>query len=855
MKDIVKKFLPHLLIVLIFVFISLIYFHPVLNGKVLSQMDLNHTIGISQEIENYEKEMNETPLWTNSIFGGMPAYQIRVGNQYNIYTPIRRGLRLGLPYTTASILFIYMFGFFLLLISMDINKWLSMIGGIAFGLSSYNIIIIMAGHITKCYAIAYMAPVVAGFLFIFNKKYLLGAVIAAVALGIQISTSHVQIVYYTGILIGLLIVYKLIEMIINKEIPVFGKSFAVALIAVLFAVLPNMMMLNRYYEVAKYSIRGEKYIEAENRGEGLDKDYALAWSYGVGETLTFLIPNAKGGASGYIGQNEKALEKVDMNYQEMIAQQNQYWGDQPFTSGPVYFGAIVLFFFVLGIFIVQDKAKWWLLAGTLVSMILSWGQNFELVTDFFFNYVPFYNKFRTVSMTLVIASVTVPMLAFMAVSEIVKNKETIFEGKNMIGFLSAFGLTGGLALIFWLVPSLTSYLSNQEAMYFGDLAKQSPADAPQINAFIEQLEIARQTIFRADAIRSFLFILFAAVATFLFVKMKEFKKEYLFVALGVLIVADMWTIDQRYLNADMFQSKSRVESEFKASPADEFIMKDIDPNYRVLNITRNVFNDAYTSYFHKSIGGYHGAKLQKYQDVIDYYLAPYVQALQQASQDTTINVEDYVAQMQVLHMLNTKYVIDNPNVTPVLNFNAFGNAWFVDNYKMVETAKTEIEALGENNLARTAIINKQNLKDYKLPELSMSANDSGRIELVSYKPDELVYETNSTKDEFAVFSEIYYPKGWKTFIDGEEVSHINVNYILRGMHIPAGKHKIEFRFEPKSYYSGRIIAIISSILVLLGILALLGKTLYDKHKAGELFPKKEEEPKVEKKPKKKKRRY
>jgi len=831
MKEQVKKILPHIAIIVIFILISLIYFYPTMGGKVLNQMDHNHSKGVAQEIEEFENETGEFSLWTNSIFGGMPSYQIKGGEQYNIYAPIRRTLRLGLPYTTASVLFIYMLGFYLLLISIDVNKWLSFVGSIAFGLSSYNIIIIMAGHITKCYAIAYMAPVIAGFLFIFNKKkYLLGGIFAAVALGLQLSTSHVQIVYYTGMLVGLLVLYKFIMAFVENEIPIFGKSMAVIVIAVMLAILPNMMMLNRYQEVAKYSIRGEKYInKSDDNDSGLDKNYALAWSYGIGETLTFLIPNAKGGVSGYIGQNKDVMDKIDSDYKDAIGEQNQYWGSQPFTSGPVYLGAIIMFLFVLAMFVIKDKIKWWLFAGTILSIMLSWGQNFDLLTDFFFNYVPFYNKFRTVSMTLVIASVTVPLLAIMGVNEIIKDKTLIT--KNLYVLFTAFGLTGGIALIFGLIPSFFSFLNPQEADYFDSLIKQSPDIASQIKVFVPELESARQLIFKADAMRSFLYILLATNSIFFFVKMKEFKKEYLFIALGVFIIADMWTIDQRYLNADMFQSKSVVSNEFKAAPVDEFILKDKDPNYRVLNLTRSVFNDAYTPYFHKSIGGYHGAKLRKYQDIIDVYLAPYVQSMQAAIQEDKSDVlSEYIPQMQVLNMLNTKYIIENPNVTPFINNYAFGNAWFVDAYKMVDSYDDEINNLDEVNLLRTVVINKKNVGDYKLPELNISANDSGSIILTSYKPNHLTYRSNSTKTEFAVFSEIYYPKGWQVYLDNKEVEHINVNYILRGMQIPAGSHIIEFKFEPKSYYLSRTIAIIGSLLVLLAIFGSIAKIILNKRK-------------------------
>ena len=859
MKKVLNQFLPHIIIVIIFIVISTIYFYPVLSGKVLNQSDLNHAKGMSEELVKFEKKTGEQSLWTNSMFGGMPAYQIKGGNKYNVYNVIKKVLRLGLPYTTIAILFIYFLGFYILLISLKIDKWLSLIGSLAFGFSSYNIIIILVGHITKCYAIAYMAPVIAGFLFIYDKKYVMGALFTAVALGIQISTNHIQIVYYTGILIGLLLVYKFITSILEKQIKQFAIATGVVLIAVLFALLPNYIALQRAQEVAEYSIRGKRELSSKTKqnNDGLDKDYALSWSYGVGETFTLLIPNYKGGASDYLQNNKKVMSKVESEYKEWIGYSIQYWGPQTFTAGPIYLGSIIIFLFVLGLLIVKNKIKWWLLAGTIVSIFLSWGSHFSGLTDILFDYLPLYNKFRTVSMALVIASVTVPLLAILTLKEIIENPKIIKE--KIYLFLIAFGLTGGLAFLFYLIPNINtlsfpndlSDIKNQLLMQYPDAAEQIKSE---INKAKLDLINVRAMIFKADAIRSFAFILYSAAIILFYVCFKKFKKVSLLIALTAAIVLDIWTVDTRYLGAKNFQTKSKVSKQFKPTLADKSILKDKDPNYRVLNLTNGVFSDGITPYFHKSIGGFHGAKLRRYQNVIEYYLSPYVQYFYQAFQEDNVDITNLTANMQVLNMLNAKYIIYSPEAPPAPNAYAYGNVWFVDDFLQVNSADEEIENLGKANLKRIAIVNTKTFEDYQLPKLGMSANDSGMIVLTSYKPNHLIYSSNSTREEFAVFSEIYYKDGWQAYIDNKKVEHINVNYLLRGVTIPKGKHRIEFKFEPQAFYTGKIIALSSSIIVILAIFGFLGKFLWDKYKTGNLFSKEEEKIDGKKKIGKKKKR-
>ncbi len=825
-----KEIITQAVIILFFIAISFAYFSPIIQGKVIKQMDYEHAQGVGHEATTYHNAENRDIAWTNSLFGGMPTYQIGGLSNKNIYRPIRVFLTHFLPYTTVSTLFLYLLGFYILLLTFKVNKWVSVIGALAFALSSYNIIIIAAGHITKTYAIAFMPIVLAGFIQIYDKKYWLGIILTILGLGLQVSTSHIQIIYYTGLTVGLYVIFRFFWDFKDKKLKDFALSSAIAFVVAIISILPNTGTLWRANEMGKYSIRGKSEITLNkdaNQGDGLDKDYALAWSYGVGESFSLMIPNIKGGGSAYLGSNDVAMSKIDAQYKDMISQQSQYWGEQPFTSGPVYLGAIVMFLFVLGMFIVKDKIKWWLLTATILSIILSWGKNFGFVTDFFFNYFPYYNKFRTVSMTLVIASFTVPFMAFLTLKEIIKDKTIIKNNLKYFGI--AFGLTGGLALIFWLIPGFFNFLTTQESKYFNDLMAQAPAQKSQINAFIEQLKIARIAVFKADAIRSFAYILLSAAVIFFYSVQAKIKDLTFIFILGFLILADMWTIDRRYLSNDDFVSKSTAKQVFAASPADQFINKDIDPYYRVLNLSTSTFNDAFTSYFHNSIGGYHGAKLRRYQDVIDYYLSPSIQQIGASFQDTTISYTDVLPRLQVLNMLNTKYIIYNPNAAPIPNMNAFGNAWFADNFKFVETADDEITSLGTENLKRTAIINKNKFDVTKLAELSYSNDSTRRITLTTYEPDRLVFDETSKNGGFIVFSDIYYPKGWTATIDGTETPIYQTNYILRGLQVPPGSHKITFEFRPAAVFVAKKIEIASSFLV--AILLLVGLFfIYKKNK-------------------------
>ena len=879
LKNYFQKALPFFIAIIFFIVLSFIYFSPLLEGKVLPQMDNIHAKGMAQELVEFNKETGEESQWTNSMFGGMPAYQVHGGTSYNIYLHIQRLLRLGLPYTTVSILFIYMFGFYLLLLSLKFNNWQSILGGISFGFASYNIIIIVAGHITKTYAIAYMAPVIAGILMTYRKNYLWGGILTAFALGVEISTNHIQIIYYLALMVYLLILGESISSIIKKQlnpylkavfiivilkpiifgllltvfgdgleslsdhkqmvylalmiIPIvlvqfviflmeksfdsFSKASAVLAVAALLAILPNITNLATTYEYGKESIRGPSELTGniENKSSGLDKDYALAWSYGVDETATLMIPNANGGASGAIGANEKALKNVDPNFVQYVAQSSSYFGNQPFTSGPVYLGAILVFLFFFGLFTINNSTKWWLLAVAVLGILLSLGKNFEAFTDFFFYYVPLYNKFRTVSMSLVITGLAVPLLAMMVLKEIIEDKD--FINKNKIGFYVSLGITAGISLIFYITPdTFFNFLSQKELVGFASQKEQSAQAAQQMNIYIHGLEQARMEIFKADAIRSFAFIIISAALLWIYSSIKVFKESYLLVALAVLFLADMWTVDKRYLNESHFKKKSVARNEFKKTQADEMILKDADPDYRVLSYLHSPFNDGYTPYYHKSIGGYHGAKLRRYQEVVDRYLGFEIQVVAQAFQrDTTGSLGDLFSKTNVLNMMNTKYVIFTPNVYE-LNWNSLGHAWFVDDYEIVENADAELAALARFSPKKTAIIDKRfEGVISKLPKAEFFSLDTGYILLENYKPNHLTYNYSSKSQQLTVFSEVYYAKGWNAYIDGKLAPHFRVNYILRAMLIPEGNHKIEYKFEPAMYKVGNMIVLIGSILTLL----------------------------------------
>jgi len=802
------KALPYAAAILFFVVVTMAYFSPLLEGKRILQSDIIHHKGMSKEIADFRAVSGQEPLWTNSMFGGMPAYQISVKYTSNLVGHLDRVLMLGLPHP-AGLLFLYFLGFFILLLAMGVDPWLSIAGATAFAFSSYFFIIFEAGHNSKAHAIAYMAPVMAGIILTMKRKYLLGGILTALFLSLEVRANHPQITYYLAIIALLYGLFQLVSAIREKSLTPFLKSVGVLLIALVFAVLTNITSLWATAEYGKYTIRGKSELstEKENRTSGLDKDYATQWSYGIGETVTLLIPDFYGGSSSAkVSGKSKIAEALRANGipEESVSQYLRqplpfmYWGNQPFTSGPVYVGAIVMFLFVMGLLIVRGPVKWWLLAGTVLSILLSWGHNFMALTDFFLEYVPAYNKFRAVSMILVIAEFCIPLLGILAVKELLDKRED--RHKLFRAMQIAFGITAGICLFFALLPgAILSFHGS------GDAAMQQNYQLP--DWLMQAIRDERQRILRLDALRSFIFIVLAAGVAWALL-FDKIRKEYAFIALTLLILADMFAVNKRYLANDSFTLASRVENPFEPTQADEQILLDKDPDYRVLNLTADIFNDATTSYFHKSIGGYHGAKLRRYQELFDYGIRSDIRRfVRTMSTDSA----------PVLNMLNARYFIlpDNEKQPFVYrNIRALGNAWFVKAARVVDNADAEIKAVTQDFRPDSlAIVNRE--FEANLGSFTGMRDSSDFIALKEYAPNSLLYSYRAKNDALALFSEIYYPKGWNAYVDGKLTPHFRANYVLRAMVLPAGMHEVRFRFEPAVYTAGEKISLVSSALLIL----------------------------------------
>ena len=816
-KKILSALAPYLVAIFVFIGITLVYFSPLLEGKKLKQHDIAMFKGMSKEIVDFRESTGQEALWTNSMFGGMPAWQISVKYTGNLMRYVDRMITLGLPYP-ANFVFLYFLGFFILLLVLKVDPWLSIAGAIAFALSSYFFIILGAGHTSKAHAIGYMAPVLAGIILTFRGKYRQGALLTAVALALEIKAGHLQITYYLLLMVLVYGFFKLIDAIAQKTLPSFLKTTGILLIAALLAVLTHSTNLWATYQYGKDTMRGKPELTKEKAItlDGLDRDYITSWSYGKEETWSLLIPDAKGGASRMLG-NVDAIKKADPAYRSMISNQtNAYWGDQPGTSGPVYVGAIVIFLFILGMFIVRGRFKWALFSITVLSILLSWGHNMMWFTDFFIDYIPGYNKFRAVTMTLVMAELAMPLLAFLALNEVIKNPVLLKQKINY--FYISLGLSAGVVLLFYMLPTaFFSFLSEQENAQFTQLL--GGADGPQVAAYLANLEAVRVAIFRADALRSLFFIAAAAALIYVYL-LNKIKHTWLIAGVAVLVLIDMFGVNRRYLNNDNFVRASQVDVPFKPSKANLFILNDKDLDYRVLDITQSTFNDASTSYFHKSIGGYHGAKLQRYQDIIEYYIQGEIESIYKVLSDkpTMEKINNLFYQQQVLNMLNTKYVIYNPDGQPLINPAAFGGAWFVDTAMVVNSPDEEIAALAKVDLRTVAVVD-QRFAD-QLTRIGQDGESA--IQLTDYQPNHLTYQTESANDRLAVFSEIYFANGWNAYLDGVKAPYLRANYILRAMNIPAGKHTIDFKFEPAVWKVGEPISLVASLILILLMLTMLG---------------------------------
>ena len=819
MKNILpfKQILPYFAAILVFIILSFAFLNPILEGKRIKQSDITMFKGMSKEIVDFRAENDSEPLWTNGMFGGMPAYQISTLYPGNLMKTVDKVFRLNLP-TPVYLMFFYFLGFFILLIVLGVDPWLALIGSFAYAFSSYFIILFEAGHNSKAHALAYIPPVIAGIVLTYRGKFLLGGVLTAFFAAIEISANHFQITYYLLLFIIVLVGFILYDHLKKNMLPRFVKATGVLIVAAILAILPNITNLWVTSEYSALSMRGKSELVKEGniQTSGLDKDYATQWSYGIGESWSLLFPNVKGGGSGALSVNKKAMEEVDPRMRQAFAQNriSSYWGDQPFTSGPTYVGAIIVFLFVLGLFYVKGYLKWALLAGTILSILLAWGKNFMPLTELFLDYFPLYNKFRAVSMILVLAEFTMPVLAILALWEIVK-KPNIIKYKQREFFI-AFAATGGLLLVFYIIPRVFfSFLSQMEAAQL--LGNTNATE------FVKNMEAARISIFKADVIRSFVFILLMAVFLYLY-SMSKIKKTILYMSFAILLLADMFTVARRYVNEDSFDSKRKVENPYVKSVADKAIFQDKSLDYRVLNLG-NPFNDGGTSFFHKSIGGYHSAKLGRYQDIIDFRLQAEIQDLTASLQSSNgmIAINEQLKNSAVINMLNTKYIIYNPGAKPIVNPYVNGNAWFVQGVIWAENANDEIDKLESLKTKTTALVDVRYKNNIPSQVFNNDANNS--IKLDSYKSNHLVYHVNTVSEQLAVFSEIYYIKGWNAYIDGELTPYFRANYTLRAMLIPKGEHLIEFKFEPTSYYTGEKISLIGSIILLLAFLGVIGREI------------------------------
>jgi len=811
MKTILRAILPDLLMVAIMAALALAFMSPVFEGKVLYQNDIVQAKNQANEVEQYQKQTGEYSAWTNSAFSGMPSYQIKSAPSGNIFQWIFRMLKLYLPGYTVAILFVCMLGFYFLLRTLKLSQWLALAGAIAFGFGAHNLQLIGAGHVSKIYAIAYMAPVLAGMFLVFKRKYLVGGLITAIGFGVQLVTNHPQISYYLGIIILVYLLVELIFAIREKYFDHLVKSGITLFAALVLAILPNMTALMTTKEYSKETTRGQSELvkPGVKPTKGLDVKYITDWSYGVNETITLFIPNFSGGGSSHDLGTNSAMYKAMMANQVPAEQAKNltrgfsYWGSQTLgTAGPHYIGAITVFLAILGLFLVKGKKKWWLAAVITLSILLAWGRNFMGLTEFFVNYVPLYSKFRDVTNALIIAQLAIPLLAFLAVRDWFADVETDPKVK-LKKLYYALGIAGGIALLVALVPTMFGSFKSASDSYFPEWLQ-------------DPLRQDRISMARGDAFRTLIFILGAAGILWYSLKSKM-KKEYLFIGLALLILVDMWSVDKRYLNADNFASSRQIEQLYKPTPADATILKDKALGYRVLDMSTSTFQSGRASRFHHSIGGYHGAKLGRYQDLIEKYLAPNTAEISKAleNQASFEKFDSTIAPMNVLHMLNAKWVIVRQNL-PAKNKYAYGDSWFVNRVKWADNANQELDALGTTQLTEEAVVDKRFKQQLAgLPDQIAPSAQPDVISLVEEKPNYLKYDAQAGNARLAVFSQIYYPYGWQAFIDGKKSDYIRADYAMRAIVVPAGKHTIEFRFEPKTLKTGKSISLVGSLLVLL----------------------------------------
>ena len=801
-KDLLKKSLPYVLSVVFFAAVSYLYFAPeIFEGKVLFQHDTQQGIAIGQEAKAFKEATGETTRWSNTTFSGMPTFQISPSYSNNdIIRSVEHIYRLWMS-SPASYLFIMLVGFFIFMLAMGCKWYYAVLGALAYTFSSYFFIIIQAGHIWKFITLAYIPPTLGGIVLAYRGRYWLGGGVAALFAMLQIASNHIQMTYYFLFVIVAMVVAFAVELIRNKKYAQFFKASGVLVIAAILAIGANLPSLYHTQKYSKETMRGghSELTQPVSSGaeakpqDGLSKAYITQWSYGKMETFSLLIPNVKGGASGMLSGQKAAVEAAPASARPYLSQVNSYWGDQPGTSGPVYVGAIVCMLFVMGCITIKSPIKWALIAATIFSILLSWGKNFMPLTEWFIDYFPMYNKFRTVSSILVVAEFCIPVLAILALKEFFEKR----DGKQLQALYIATGITAGIALLAWIVPSLFGPFTSA-------YEREMVAQNVQLGTLFDGIAEARMAVFKADALRTLLFILVAAIVMFISAK-GTLQQKWALLALGVLLIADMGVVNKRYLNGDSFVENRRLKDPFPMTQVDKYILQDTDPNYRVFNVAAgDPFSDARTSYYHKSVGGYHAAKLARYQDLIDRQLSQ-------------MNIS-------VFNMLNTKYFIvptQDGSVTVERNPDALGNAWFVEEIIWAENADAEMEALDTLNPAHTAVVDKRFAQ--LIDDEAVVNTEGDNIELTSYKPNELRYKSNAAQPRVAVFSEIYFPWGWHVTIDGKEVKEARANYVLRALNVPAGEHEIVFRFDPQSLAvtEGIAFASIGGIFILLIVAAVV----------------------------------
>lgn len=822
-----KKLLPDLIAILAFVLLSFAYFFPAdIENRILFQHDTAAGAGAGQEVKEYYEQTGERSRWTNSLFGGMPMYQIAPSyDSTKSLQWVQKAYQLFLP-DYVCLTFMLMLGFYILLRVFGIPVWLAGLGGIMWAFSSYFFILISAGHIWKFITLAYVPPTIAGIVLAYRGKLLWGGILTALFVALQITSNHVQMSYYFFFVILFFVGAYFEKAWRTKTLPQFFKASAVLIVAALVGIAANVSNLYHTYAYSKETMRGKSELvqtgdAAKQTSSGLDRDYITQWSYGIDETLTLLVPNFKGGASAALSQSETAMSKANPMYSSLYGSLTQYFGTQPMTSGPVYVGAFVLFLFVLGCFIVKGPLKWALIGATFFSIVLSWGKNFMPLTDFFIDYVPLYNKFRAVSSILVIAEFTIPLLAIFALKRLLEEPEILKQEKKPLGI--SLLLTAGIALLLAVAPGSigSGYVPAQEAQMLQNAVNQQMIPANELSDILANLGEMRAELVSSDALRSFIIIGIGCSLLWLYASGK-LRSSLTIAGITILCLADMWGVNKRYLNDAQFVPHSIRTETFTKTNTDELILQDTSLDYRVLNFATSTFDDNNTSYWHKSVGGYHPAKLRRYQEMIEHHISPEMQAAYKAIATAGGEMDSVDAnKFRILNMLNTKYFIfpagQQRQTVPILNPHAYGNAWFVNKVQYVNNANEEIDALDSIIPTETAVVDAR-FKDV-LKGATESYKDSlSSIRLTSYAPNRLTYETNNAQDGIAVFSEIYYPDGWHVTIDGQPAELARTDYILRTMYVPAGQHTIEMRFDPTSLHVTEGIAYGALALLVIGII-------------------------------------